>query len=262
MTLTPTSVVRPAAPRWAGHDGLFGGYAVGVLLDAVIAAERAAARDGRVASVAATFTGRTAVADSELELEPLHDGRGTAVVRAALRQDGRARVHATVELLRGPDVAPRWVRLASPPPLPAESAEKRHDYMAVSRMLELRMCAAPRLDTPSDAWVRLRPGPGSLADVGIGSDEALLAMLMDLPTPGMFGEDPAPVFVPSLDYVVHFAPRAAPLAPGEWLSLRHATAWATDLHCVEETEIATADGRMLAQLRQTRAVRWPERAAT
>ncbi len=254
MTTAPVAtVIRPADPRWGGHDGLFGGYAVAVLVDAVLTAEPAG---GRMASVTASFVARTEEADAEVVLERVHDGRATAVVRAALVQAGRPRVHATAELLRGIEVAPRYVRTLDPPPppLPDRSAESRHDYMAVTGILELRMCAPPELAATTDAWVRRRPG---LGDIGLRSDEALVTTMLDLPTPGLFGESPAPTFVPSLDYAVHFAPRAAPLADGEWLHLRHATAWATDHHCVDETTIATADGRLLAQLRQTRAVRWP-----
>ncbi|WP_345893852.1 hypothetical protein [Nocardioides sp. TF02-7] len=121
-------------------------------------------------------------------------------------------------------------------------------------MIDLRRTSVPRMADPATSWARIRP---EAAGGGLRSAEAVATALLDAPTPGLFGEPEPPAFVPTIDYAVHLAPDAGEWDPAGWLRLDHATAWATRQHCVDEVHAWTADGRLLATLRQTRAVWWP-----
>jgi len=243
----------PVDSRWIGYDGYFGGYVVGLLVDAA-----AAASTYRLSSISVNFVSRILVDAVEIDVERVHRGRSTELLRLVLWQDGRIRVHATAELLRAPtpEVAPHtWVRSREPADPPVEDIGLGRDHLPFDDLIEMRLAAPPRIDAGTTSWVRFRPG---VSETGLVTGEAVVAALLDMPTPGLFGVPDPPAFVPSIDYTVHFGP-GAPEEPREWVRLDHATAWVTAHHCVDEVTAWNADGQVLATVRQTRSIRWEPR---
>lgn len=245
--------------RWSGFDGPFGGYAVGLLIDAAVARS-----SYRLASISANFVSGMTMAGVTIEVEQLHRGRSTELLRLVLRQGGRARVHATAELVDDPAAPPTpghsvpWARTTTTAEPPAEGVNLGRVVLPFDDMIELRSPASPALAAEMVSWARFR---SEVDDLSLATDEALLAVLLDAPTPGLFGEADPPAFVPSVDYTVHFAP-CHEVDLGRWMSLTHTTAWATRSYCADETTVWSDDGRLLAQLRQTRAVRREPQART
>ena len=246
----------PVDSRWTGYDGYFGGYVVGLLVDAA-----ATASAYRLSSITVNFVSRILVDEVEIDVEPVHRGRSTELLRLALRQDGRVRVHATAELLSPPTpeeeaAAPHtWVRAREPEEPPTDDIGLGRHHLPFDDLIEMRLAAPPRIDAASTSWARFRPG---VSGTGLVTGEAVVAALLDMPTPGLFGVPDPPAFVPSIDYTVHFGP-GAPEQPTGWVRLDHATAWVTARHCVDEVTAWSAEGRALATVRQTRSIRWESR---
>lgn len=240
--------------RWGGFDGFYGGYVVGLVVDAALASSTY-----RLASISVNFVGRLVVDDVGIDVERVHRGRSSELLQLTLSQGGRARLHGAAELVAGDDDAdrPLWVRRVDEVGPPAESAGLGRPRLPFDDVVEMRTTAPPRIDEPASCWVRLRPDAG---DAGLATDEALVAALLDMPTPGLFGLPEPAAFVPTLDYTVHFAP-AAPAAARGWVRLDHDSAWATRRYCVDQVTAYDADGRVLGTLRQTRGIRWPDQVA-
>jgi acyl-CoA thioesterase len=243
----------PVDRRWTGYDGYFGGYVVGLLVDAA-----AAASTYQLSSISVNFVSRVLVGDLSIDVERVHRGRSTELLRLMLWQAGRIRVHATAELLHAAAAqageAPHtWVRTSGPPSLPAKDIGLGRHSLPFDGLIELRPASPPRIDAETTSWARFRAG---VSEPGLVTDEAVVAALLDMPTPGLFGVPEPPAFVPSVDYTVHFAPRL-PMDRTHWVRLDHATAWVTRHHCVDEVTAWSASGRVLATVRQTRSVRWP-----
>lgn len=236
--------------RWTGYDGFYGGYVVGMLVDAALGSSTY-----RLVSISVNFVSRLVVDDVEIDVDRVHLGRSSELLRLTLWQAGRARVHGAAELVApATDAEPLWVRRSEVVVPPAESSGLGRDRLPFDDMVETRTTAEPRIDAPSTSWVRLRPEVG---DPGMATEEAVVAALLDLPTPGLFGLPEPAAFVPTLDYTVHFAPQV-PGATHDWVRLDHGSSWVTRDHCVDDVTAFGPDGRILATLRQTRSVRWPE----
>ena len=240
--------------RWAGVDGFYGGYVVGLLVDAALDSSTY-----RLASISVNFVSRLGVDDVEIGVDRIHRGRSSELLRLTLWQGGRARVHGSAELVAaGDDLEPLWVQRSEVAARPDASAGLGRDRLPFDDMVEMRTTAVPRIDAPATCWVRLRPEAG---DPGMATEEALVAALLDMPTPGLFGLPEPASFAPTLDYTVHLAPPVPGAARG-WVRLDHGSGWVTRDHCVDEVTAFGADGRILAALRQTRSVRWPEQVPT
>ncbi len=243
----------PVDNRWTGYDGYFGGYVVGVLVDAA-----ASASTYRLSSISVNFVARVLVDEIGIDVERIHRGRSTELLRLVLWQGGRIRVHATAELLNASGVdddAPgrhTWVRTREPEGPPAEDVGLCRDPLPFDDLIEVRLATPARVDADTSSWARFRPG---VSETGLATGEAIVAALLDMPTPGLFGVPDPPAFVPSVDYTVHFGP-GAPEKPTDWVRLDHATAWVTARHCVDEVTAWSADGGALATVRQTRSIRW------
>jgi len=236
--------------RWGGVDGLYGGYVVGLLVDTAVAAS-----SYRLASLSANFVSRVSGDEVRIGLERAHSGRSTELLRLGLQQGGRDRVFATAELLRLPADEPTpttWVRPSDPRgphDRPGDLGRARQPF---DDLIELRRTPPLGMASETSSWARLRP---MIGDSGLRSAEAVLVALLDTPTPALFGSADPPDFVPSIDFTVHFAPRAGWM-PSEWVRLDHVTGWATRHHCCDEVTAWTVEGRLLASVRQTRGVRY------
>jgi hypothetical protein len=60
----------------------------------------------------------------------------------------------------------------------------------------------------------------------------------------------APRPLPTVELTAHLA--AAPPEPGAWVRIDQVTSWADDDYCVDDAELRSLDGALLARARQTR----------
>lgn len=93
------------------------------------------------------------------------------------------------------------------------------------------------------AWVR--------PHAPVPLDAAALAVLLDVMPPALYAVATAPVPVPTVELSASFT--GATAEPG-WVLCRIATRQAADGWCVDDSEVWSAEGTLLAQARQTRRV--------
>jgi acyl-CoA thioesterase len=243
-------------PAWLGMDGVFGGFALGRVVDEADVVEGFAPQ-----AVTAHFVSAVRAGPVDVAVTPVHRGRATASVRMEMRQEGRARVHAVASLVPcggggdflfagTADTAPWGEPEECPPYVP------RYRPLAYDEHLEVRTVGAATLAGGARAWVRLaRPRTVPLRPRGVA------ALLLDVLPPGLFALDDPPFFVPTIDFTVHFAPGMGDIA-ADWHLVTNRTLWATRDYCVDESTLHDRTGRPLAQIRQGRAIRWPEPTST
>lgn len=238
--------------RWIGYQGLFGGFVAGLLVDAAIAESTY-----RLVSFSANFVSGVGLDDIAIDVEHLHRGRSTQLSRLVLRSNGRACIYASAEFVQGlPETEHRhegWIQREPPVPLPREWLDQGRVVLPFDELFEVRRIDPPGVSEPSSTWVRVHPGLSS--PPGLESPEALLTAVLDLPTPGLFGEPSPPAFIPTIDYTLHFPPRDA-WDPSSWIHIVHSTAWATHSDCADDVKAWDEHGNLVAIARQTRSVRW------
>lgn len=242
---------------WSAYDGIFGGYVVARLVQEV--ERRSGLEEYAPLSISVQFMGAVRPGNCSAQIEVVHAGALTAAVEIDLVQ-GHRRAAAAVKLGR---------------PLDAPLVEQRLDLSAEPRPQDLAVVALPYGPYPYEgcvqsrlipdprtpwrervcAWVRLAPAAAAELTAC-----AAASVFLDLAPPGLFFTEPAPVFVPTVDFTAHFAPPAR-WSGHEWLYLIQETRWATHDFCLEEARLHTADGGVVAQAVQTRRVRWPQRTA-
>jgi acyl-CoA thioesterase len=233
-------------PRWVGIKGVFGGFVLGRMVDAADAV-------GGFSPQAVTIHFLAAVQpkDAELTAETLHRGRATVSRRIELRQDGRLLVHAVASLVPSTQEF-LWWPAVDPAPWgdPEVCADAGwHHPLPYQALVEVRPLGPGTLAEGAAAWVRLcQPVP--LGPHGVAS------VFLDLLPPGLFALDEPPYFVPTIDFTVHFAPVLGDVVDG-WHLVTNRTVWATRDVCVDESAVYDRAGRLLAQMRQGRAIRWP-----
>ena len=87
--------------------------------------------------------------------------------------------------------------------------------------------------------------------------DAVACALMDALLPVLFAATPRPVFVPTIEFTVHFSPLIDKVHDG-WLLGRNRLEWASEHYCVEDATLTTASGELLAQQRQIRWIQWTD----
>lgn len=245
-TTLPASTDLPFSfdATWQGFGGLHGGLLAGVLLQAA-----AAELDAVPAAITAHFYTPVPPGRVEVHVEPLRAGR-TAGARAVL---GNGAVTGLVRLVR--DLAPaRWSPAAAVPdtdPQSRPALEIPVDFVPFSQYLDIRPINAARpfgggADPTFEVWIRLRP------DVFL-PPMIRAAVLLDALPPGLFATRTAPVPIPTAEFTAHLAPGAHDAA-GEWFHLRQHTTWASADLCVDDTELRSAEGVLVAQGRQLRRI--------
>lgn len=235
---------------WRGQEGLYGGKVVAMLADLLTATDvgdRLA-----LASVWAEFTGAVVPGVTETGVEVLHQGRSTALVRATLRQDGRAKASAVAKFVaagEGDKLPPRTLP-------PAPEVDDVVDYDApwgrlhYDPKLQLKVIDQETRDgvLTTRAWLRVRPGHGD--DLGVGGVEAVL---LDLLPPGLFALEDHPAFVPTVDFAMHLNPsHRAEVGRWYWGEMR--TEWSDGEFCCDTGEIRTPEGAFVARGTQNRRV--------
>jgi acyl-CoA thioesterase len=238
--------------RWIGYQDLFGGFVAAVLVDAAIAES-----SYRLVSFSANFVSGVGLGDMVVNVDQLHRGRSTQLFRLTLRSNDRVCIYASAEFVQGlPETEHRhngWVQRQNPTPLPDSWLGQGRVTLPFDQLFEVRPVDPPRVSGSSSTWVRVHPDVSR--PPGLNSHEALLTAMLDLPTPGLFGEPSPPVFIPTIDYTLHYPPRAE-WDPSSWVHIVHSTAWTTHSDCADDVRAWDEHGNLVAIARQTRSVRW------
>jgi acyl-CoA thioesterase len=249
----------PVDTSWRGFGGLHGGLVAAWLLEA--ATTRAAPSDSPAMRPAAITVSFVRPVDpsvpASVEADPLHRGRTTAMTLVRLSQGGRICSQATVTSgAVSPGVA-HWepgVDLAGrrepteltrflPPPEVVEFAQ-HVDIRPLTSTTPGSRSAEPRYE----AWVRLCD-PAVAAELG---PTGTAALLLDAMPPGLLALWPRPRPVPTVELTIHFA--ATTPEPAAWHHIGHETLWADASTCIDQTELRTGGGLLVAVARQTRRI--------
>lgn len=241
---------QPTTRAWAG---VHGGVVLGTLLRA---------------SVHATGSDPIAISahlHAPVDLEPAHiavaarrPGRTITSLGMSLSQAGVPRVSAQVLVGRRATAGPgrQWPRSAPPAGLSQDPASiaplavPRHvvpfaehvDVRPVSEQLPFSGGTLPELR----AWIRL--AATQPYDAGVA------AVLLDALFPSLYVMRSQPVPIPTVEMTAHFAPaRDVP----DWLFVEQRTTWATAHLCVDDAQLWTGGGVLLAQSRQVRRIVQP-----
>lgn len=236
--------------HWLGVKGIFGGYVLGRIVD------EADWVDGfRPQALSLTFFSAVQPGAVKMSVETLHRGRSTVSLRLELSQGGRVRVHAIASLVPIGQVV-TWSRRADPTtwgdPESAPVLVSPHRTLSYGDHLDVRKVGVDTLEAGAMAWVRMTAAPAEHGNLG---PHGIASVLLDVLPPGLFALAEPPAFVPTVDFTVHFSTCLAGLQD-DWFLVRNRTVWATRDFCVDESELHARDGRVLAQVRQGRAIRW------
>lgn len=237
--------------QWRGVDGIYGGYVVGRVIE-----EARIIRGFVPLSANIQFTGTVRGQETSWEVSTVHHGRSSALVRVGLVQ-GHQKVVALVRLGTDPGTTAARVTLDTghlPAPAQVPPFSFRWARLEYERFFEQRLLPAgegePR--TRTRAWIRMDESGGGAPEL---SAYGVMGVLLDAQPPGLFFEEEAPAFVPTMDFTVHFTHAPAD-GRDEWRLVEQETVWATREYCVEESMVYDAAGVLLAQARQTRRVVW------
>ncbi|MGX5655916.1 thioesterase family protein [Geodermatophilus nigrescens] len=241
----PTSAPAGAAaalvvdPSWRSFTHVQGGLVTGHLLAAAADATGAAPRTVSAHLLAGVEPGVPAVVGA------VPDRAGTTgSVRATLHQAGRlAAVAQVLTVARppvpGPSVPVPPVAAGVPFALPRDLVPIA-DHTAIRALGTSRPLAGgdePRLT----AWVRIDGDLPPLVQLGV---------LLDALPPSLFAVRTAPAVMPTVELTAHLA--GPPPATGAWVLVDQVTTWADDAVAVDEAELRTEDGALVARARQTR----------
>lgn len=227
---------------WWSFAGPHGGHVASHLLEA---ATRLTAHPPRSMHVQLSSAAAEGPADVQAVL--VREGRSALFADVTLRSGGEIRARASVvlgDVRPGPAVSGPTPPQVGPPEDIAE-LEFPREFVPFAQHLEYRPSAgqigAGQADVHS--WVRFRDGRML--------DAAAATVLVDAMPPALYGKLPSPVPIPTADLYVSFS---VATAVDGWSLLRIATRTAADGWCVDDSEVWTRDGLLLASGRQTRLV--------
>jgi acyl-CoA thioesterase len=229
-------------------SGVHGGVLVGALLDA------AAEHTGLVpATVTAHLHAVAQPGAGTITTDTVAAGRSLASTTAVLEQDGVRRASASLVLTVPPEgPVQHWPgarRDLSTVPAPEDLDRLTGMELIVPIAVHFDIRAVegrPLAGGPEPlltAWIRLLPAPTYR--------EAVAAVLLDALAPALYAVGTTPVAVPTVEFTIHFTP-AQP--SDEWFLVRQRTTWSTAAFCVDEAELCTPEGRVVATARQLRRI--------
>ena len=226
---------------WWSWAGPHGGFVAGLC----VAASLPLLGEGRVPrSLHVVFLEPAAEGELALDAAVVREGGSSIVVSVAAGDAVRATLVAGRP--RGDSVVPAEPLPDVPGPEECEDTPLPADVVPFSQHLRFRFAseARPFASGPEAqllAWARL------VDDVPL--DHAALVMLVDAMPPAAYAVAATPVAVPTVDLTVSFTD--APPARG-WVLLRITTRSAAGGWCLDDSEVWSGDGQLLARGRQTR----------
>jgi hypothetical protein len=192
---------------------------------------------------------------------------GVATIATSTTVVGRSFTSATAVLDSGRRCATAFLLLTGPPggavqhwtggrpdfsglpgPQDVDRLEGVEAIMPIAQHFDIRPVGRARpfaggKEAELTAWIRLLPAPDYR--------EAVAAVLLDALAPSLYAVMTAPIPIPTVEFTVHFTP-ARPT--GEWFLIRQRTTWSTAELCVDEAELCTPDGQVVARSRQLRRI--------
>ena len=230
---------------WAGpHGGLLGAL--------LLRTSQQLAGDREPRAITVHYFSAPPEGPVEVSAALLREGGSSAVVRADLHTpDGTLAATAVLTSGRAARRPTASYDVLAPPPAPppgqCEPLEIPPELVPFTGQFSYRLVGPAPLSGGDHAelvaWVRLRTDEPY--------DPAALVVLTDVLPPALYGATAAPVPVPTVELHVVLAGR--PPVQG-WVLTRIATRTAGDGWCVDDSEVWSPDGRLLAQARQVRRV--------
>jgi hypothetical protein len=229
---------------WAG---VHGGLLVGALLDA-------AAAHTSLVPVTVTAHLHAAVPSGAATIATSTTVAGRSLTSATAVLDSGRRCATAFLLLTGQpeDVVRHWTGRLDlsnlPKPEDVDRLEGIEAIIPIGQHFDIRPVGRARpfaggTEAELTAWIRLLPSPDYR--------EAVAAVLLDALAPSLYAVMTAPTPIPTVEFTVHFTP-ARPT--GEWFLIRQRTTWSTAELCVDEAELCTPDGQVVARSRQLRRI--------
>jgi acyl-CoA thioesterase len=230
--------------------GMHGGLVVATLTEA------AAQATGRV-PVAVTAHLHRAVEPGQAAVTVTSASAGRTVTSAtAMLDQGRRRATASVVLVadaEAGDEVTHWPAgrrdlSGLPSPDAVERLAGFEDAVPFAGSVDIRPVADSRPFGGGDrpvltAWVRLLSAPADRPAVPL--------VLLDALAPSLYAVRTTPVPIPTVEYTVHLTP----VRPtDEWFLIEQRTTWSTDSFCIDEADLLTPDGRLVASSRQLRRI--------
>jgi len=229
---------------WWSFAGPHGGYVASQLLAATTGLTSHPVRSLYVQFLAPAVEG-----PAEVDAQLVREGRSAAFATASMSSGGVTAARACVVFgaaRPGPHVnGPRPPGIQPPEDVP--TLELPPSFVPFAQYLEYRPAPErpPFQGGPADlfGWVRYRD------DRPV--DETAATVLVDALPPGLYGALTAPAPIPSADLYVQFF-GCQPVTG--WTLGRMTTRSAGDGWCVDDSEVWSRDGQLLASARQTRLV--------
>jgi acyl-CoA thioesterase len=243
--------------RWLIDRGLHGGHSIAAMVRAI---EAAAGNETRtLRSLTNHYLLPVSAGPFAIDVTIERAGRSLSNVSARLVQEGRV-VGLALAALGEPRESYEWDHSAMPFVAPPDGCPDLWDGItapSVQKNWESRVAIGPRYgsgklfdtsrtETVSGGWIRLRdPRP---------VDAAVAAALTDtwLPTPFTYLDDEHPALFPTVELTVQFLdPLPLPGDTGELpCFVLHRIDTARSGFLVQDTDVWTRDGRMIARGRQ------------
>ncbi|WP_146229096.1 acyl-CoA thioesterase II [Streptomyces sp. NWU339] len=233
---------------WAGpHGGLLAAVGLNATLDVV--SEQASALVPRAVSV--RFHGRCGDGPLDVRAKAERVSASSTIVATEVRQDGEV-VVSSVTTLTAPRPGLSLQNTQGPVAAPPEDCEVFQlpaDLVPFGRQVEIRPAGGALPLTGSDlaemrAWLRLR--------TALPVDPTVAVVLADALAPGIFPRLIAPAAVPTVELTVHFHGNLRSAPVDDWVLAVQRNVSCDDGWCVDETELWSRGGKLLAQARQLR----------
>jgi len=249
--LLPARGSVDVSPSWLAIEAAFGGYVLSIAAGAV---ERLAP-DLTPLSITAEFLGSVRPGPLETVTEYIHAGRQSATARVSLEQ-GHPKAVALAKLLRltpdSPDalgVGTRIDTAALPDPETLGRREMSYGRLPWEDQVELRLFDEPLDPTRAvRGWVRLTGDEPSDST----SAFSRAPLLLDPLPSGLYGRQPYPANVPTVEITMHAAP--VHIHTGEWHFVTQQTRWASADAAIEDSTLHDRAGAFVAVVRQTRRI--------
>ena len=235
---------------WQQGRGAFGGLVLGMVARAILASDDDEQRSLR--SISGEIVGPVQPGVAEIEILVLRRGSGVSTLSALFRQGGEVLAHATGVLAKARADATSLVTLSSPsmPPWEAQQGRAIPDAMAPRfvRHFDMRSTGAVPFSggrDPSGAgWVRATRTPSRL-----GAPEVIA--YADAWWPAIFPVWTTVRPMATLAFTLQMVADPATLVPEEPLFHRSTMLCARDGYSVEQRELWTKAGTLVALNQQT-----------
>ena len=229
-------------PSWRSFTHVQGGLVVGHLLAA------AADLAGATPRVVTAHLLAGVEPSAEATVAATADRAGTTgSIRATLSQHGRlAAVAQVLTLARPASPVAETAPVAVPPVSDGVPFALPRDLVAIADHTSIRALGSSRplgggAEPRLTAWVRIDGDLEPLVQLGV---------LLDALPPSLFAVRTTPAVLPTVELTAHLA--GPPPAGGAWVLVDQVTTWADDDLAVDDAELRTEDGSLVARARQTR----------